>query len=1097
MILSNTAVKNRTSVLVLVVIILFVGVSSYIALPRENMPDITITHVFVRTNYKGVSSEDVETTITVKIEKKLKGLDRVKNIKSVSSEGLSMIDVEFIPGTDIDEVLPKVKDKVDEAMGDLPSDLEEDPSVTEVNFSELPIVTFSLAGTCGAQCLKSIADNLKDDFESIPGVLEAVVSGGLDREIRIEVDPDKLAYFQIPITALQQVVSNENQNTSGGAITLGDGRYQLKVPGEFQSPDEILGLVVATHQGHPIYLKDVARVKDGFKDEQSRSRLDGIDSVNIAVKKRAGENIIEITDRIDAVLARVQPTWPEGTSITKLMDQAKDIRLMVADLENNIVTGFLLVIIVLFFFIGFRSAILVSLSIPFSMLISFAVLHALGITLNMVVLFALILALGMLVDNAIVIVENSFRYMQQGVPRIAATMKATGEVAWPVIGATLTTLAAFLPMLFWPGLMGEFMKYLPVTLIVTLSSSLFVGLVINPALCAIFLKANGRTAAVDPGDPEQIAVAGEQPVQIKGLVLKTYSRLMYGAMKHKIAVPLIAFAILIILIEIWWLGVGYEKPIEFFPSLEPQSMYVNIDPPEGTDLAYTDRILREVEMAINSAPAFSPLAGYDQSYALQEHRKVNGETYFGPTDRDNIEHMYAKAVQGGGGFSFESNSPNHIGIQFLDFESRPNSTRQDIEAIRQRVKHIPGAQITVAEADHGPPTGPPINLEISGDSFNQLGTMAEKVREEISKFPFVKDVQDDYVTGLPTVRVRIDRQKAALFNLSTNAIGFALKTAYNGLKVSTFYEDDEDHDIVVTLSEDDRRITDVLHKLMIPTSTGQMVPLTTLASIDYTGGVGDIIRINHNRTVTVSANVDEDQIPGPVARMQAQEMLKAFPMPPGYQMKFTGENEFQKESEDFLKKAYMIALLLIFLILVTLFNSVAQPLIIMTSIVLSLGGAFLGLYVLGLPFSIIMSGVGVISLGGVVVNNAIVLIDYTNKLRQRGMPLYDAVVAAGATRLRPVLLTAITTILGLLPMVVGVSLDFRNVAISWASESSQYWRSMASVVIFGLMVSTALTLMVVPTLYALIETAKANLSAGITRMKEWYWRPFAPSKEEI
>jgi multidrug efflux pump subunit AcrB len=375
--------------------------------------------------------------------------------------------------------------------------------------------------------------------------------------------------------------------------------------------------------------------------------------------------------------------------------------------------------------------------------------------------------------------------------------------------------------------------------------------------------------------------------------------------------------------------------------------------------------------------------------------------------------------------------------------------------------------------------------------------MAEKMRAEIAKFPFVKDLQDDYVTGMPTVRVRIDRQKAALFNLSTNAIGFALKTAYNGLKVSTFYEGDEDHDIVVTLSEDDRRITDVLHKLMIPTSTGQMVPLTTLASIDYTGGVGDIIRINHNRTVTVMANVDEGQITGPVARMQAQKMLKAYPMPPGYQMKFTGENEFQKESEDFLKKAYMIALLLIFLILVTLFNSVAQPLIIMTSIVLSLGGAFLGLYVLGLPFSVIMSGVGVISLGGVVVNNAIVLIDYTNKLRQRGMGLYDAVVAAGATRLRPVLLTAITTVLGLLPMVVGVSFDFRNLAISWASESAQYWRSMAAVVIFGLMVSTALTLMVVPTLYALIETAKLNLSAGYARIKEWYWKPFAPPKEEI
>ena len=1097
MILSDTAVKNRVSVLVLGVIIVILGISSYISLPRENMPDITIPHVFVLTTYKGVSSEDVETSITIKIENKLKGLDRVKNIKSVSSEGLSRIDVEFIPGTDIDDVLPKVKDKVDQAKNDLPSDLESDPSIMEVNFSELPIITFSLAGTCGPQNLKRIADDLKDDFEAVPGVLEVVVTGGLDREIRIEVDPDKLAYFQIPITVLQQVVASENQNTSGGAITLGDGRYQLKVPGEFQSPDEIMGLVVATHQGHPIYLKDVARVLDGFKDEQSRSRLNGADSVNIAVKKRVGENIIQIADRINEVLERSQSTWPEGTTITKMMDQAKEIRLIVADLENNMITGFLLVVIVLFFFLGIRNAILVGIAIPFSMLISFAVLQAMGITLNMVVLFALILALGMLVDNAIVIVENIFRYMQQGVPRVQATMKATSEVAWPVVGSTLTTLAVFIPVIFWPGMMGEFMKYLPITLIVTLTSSLFVALVINPAMCAFFMKVKGGLPESSHRSIEQIEASGEEPIHIKGIILKTYSRLMRSALNHKIAVPLIAFAILVIIVQMWLIGVGIEKPIEFFPAIDPQSMYVNIDPPEGTDLAYTDRIVRQVEMAINGAPSTDSLSRYTESYALHEHEKANGEAFDGPTDINNVEHIYAKVIQGGGGFSFENNSPNHIGIQFLDFEDRRTSTRRDIETIRKRVKDIAGAQVTVAEAEHGPPTGAPINLEISGNNIAQLGMIAAKVREALKKIPYVEDIRDDYVSGLPTVRVRIDRQKAALFNLSTNAIGFALKTAYNGLKVSTFYEGDDDYDIVVTLSEHNRRITDVLQKLMIPTASGQMVPLTTLATIDYIGGVGDIVRINHNRVVTVKANVDEDKIPGPVVRLQAEQMLKEFELPPGYQMKFTGENEFQQESQDFLARAFLIALLLVFLILVTLFNSVAQPIVIMTSIVLSLGGAFLGLYVLRAPFSITMSGVGIISLAGVVVNNAIVLIDYTNKLRQRGMGLIDAVVAAGATRLRPVMLTAITTILGMLPMVTGISFDFHHLSMSWASESSQYWRSMATVVIFGLMVSTLLTLVVVPTLYALIETLKTNWAATYGRIKEWYWRPFVHSKEEV
>ncbi len=1094
MIVSNTAVKNRLSVMVLTALIVIIGAFSYLALPRENAPDITIPHVFVQTNYKGVSAADIETGITIKIEKKLKGLDRVKKIKSVSSEGLSRIDVEFIPGTDIDEVLPKVKDKVDEAKPDLPTDLEEDPSVFEVNFSELPIITFSLSGTCGPRQLKDIADDLKEDIEAIPGVLEVEVTGGREREIRVEVDPDKLAYYHIPITYLQQVVANENQNTSGGAITLGQGRYQLRVPGEFESPDEILGLVVATHEHRPVYLKEVARVLDGFKDETSRSRLDGIESVNLAVKKRVGENIIHITDRIDEVIRRAVPTWPQDTQITKLMDQAKDIRLMVADLENNIITGLLLVVVVLLFAMGLRNAVLVSMAIPLSMLISFSVLHALGITLNMVVLFSLTLALGMLVDNAVVIVENVYRYMQQGVPRVEAAMRATGEVAWPVIGSSLTTLAAFFPMIFWPGLMGEFMKYLPITLVVTLSSSLFVAMVINPALCAFFMKSNAAAgdARTDAND------SGEAPAAIRGRVLTAYAAVLRGALRHKLTVLGISFACLVIMLQLWLFRVGLEKPVEFFPKIDPKSIFVNIDPPEGSDLDYVDKIARQVEMAISGqwpADSFPPLSGYSQAYTLQEHRKAGTEIFSGPTDIDNIEHIYAKSVQGGGGLSFDANLPNHIGIQFVDFEERRTPTTLDVETIRDRVRHIAGAQITVAEQEEGPPTGAPINIEISGDDFSHLGALAEQVRMVVARIPFVKDVQDDYVAGLPSVHVRIDRQKAALFNLSSTAIGAALKVAYNGLDVSTFYEGDKDYDIVVTLAEQDRQVVDVLHKLMIPTPSGPMVPLTTLARIDYSGSVGDIVRINHDRVVTVKAYVDEEKTPGAVARLQAEQLLAGFTLPPGYHLKFTGENEFQKESEDFLSKAFVLAILLIFLILVSMFNSLAQPLIILTSVILSLGGAFLGLFLLRAPFGIIMSGVGIISLAGVVVNNAIVLIDYTNKLRQRGMELTEALVAAGATRLRPVILTALTTILGLLPMITGVSYDFHQMAVAWSSESTLWWRSMSTLVACGLMVATLLTLLVVPTIYALIETGKIRGAEYRARLKAWYWKPL-PSPSE-
>ncbi len=434
---------------------------------------------------------------------------------------------------------------------------------------------------------------------------------------------------------------------------------------------------------------------------------------------------------------------------------------------------------------------------------------------------------------------------------------------------------------------------------------------------------------------------------------------------------------------------------------------------------------------------------------------------------------------------FESNTPNNIGIRFLDLDDQTRSANETIEDIRQRVADIPGAKITIAAAEEGPATGSPINIEIAGDELVMLGRLSKQIREIIAKIPHVVDVRDDYSEGTPSIQVVIDRQKAALFGLTTDMIGFALKTAYNGLDVSTFRESNKDYDITVQLPEEDRRLTDVLHELMIPVPSGEMVPLSTLADIEYTGANGDIVRVDNKRVVTVKANVDETRIPGPVARAQAEELLKEFPMPPGYDVKFTGELEMQKESEDFLSKAFVIALFLIFFVLVSQFNSITLPIIIMTTVILSLGGAFLGLAVFRQPFGIIMTSVGVISLAGVVVNNAIVLIDYINKLRERGMEVRQAVIAAGATRLRPVILTAITTILGLLPMVTGISFDFHHFAISWVSESSQWWQSMAVVVIFGLMVATFLTLVVVPTLYSFFEDLSATRKRVIDRLRQF------------
>ncbi len=675
MIISDTAVKNSVTVMVLSVIIIVFGVYSYLVLPRENEPDITIPYVFVSTSYKGVSPTDIETAVTIEIEKKLKGLDGVKKIQSVSSEGLSSINIEFVTGTDIDKALQDVKDKVDEAKGELPADLENDPAVFEVNLSEMPIAVYSLSGTCGLPCLKDIADDLKDDIEAISGVLEVEVTGGLEREIRVEVIPDKLAYYGLSIATFQEKLFSENQNTSGGAIRMGDGRFQLQVPGEFKSPAEIYGLVMGTHNGQPIYLKDLATVIDGFKEEASRSRLDGRSAVSIAVKKRSGENIVSISKQVDELIEKANPAWPDNTEIVKVMDKASDIEGMVADLENNILTGLLLVVVVIFFAMGLRNAILVSMAIPFSMLLSFTVLSIMGITLNVVVLFGLTLALGMLVDNAIVIIENIYRYMEQGAPRLEAAMRATSEVAYPIIGSTLTTLAAFSPMLFWPGLMGEFMGYLPLTLIVTLTSSLFVAMVINPALASMFMKSkvSGQRNELTI---DEIATAGENPVAIRGRMLEGYARVLRFAVKRPVTIFMIAFAFLILLFQGWMLAVGLEKPIEFFPDIQPKSMYVNVEPPEGADLEYTDRLVKRVEVAIagtlrDGQEGLGNISEdmYEEAFLPKVHWKAEGSSFNGPSDLGNIKNIFTKAVTIAGGTSmFGSNTPNNIGIRFLDLD---------------------------------------------------------------------------------------------------------------------------------------------------------------------------------------------------------------------------------------------------------------------------------------------------------------------------------------------------------------------------------------------------------------------------------------------
>jgi CzcA family heavy metal efflux pump len=1034
MLISNAAIARRSTVFALMVIILIVGLFSYSTLPRESNPDITIPIILVQTTYEGAASEDVENLITIPLERKLRSVDDVKEIRSVSAEGASMVTVEFLPDIDIDDALQKVRDKVDQAKGDLPGDLENDPAVIEINLSEFPVLMVAVSGDLGERVLKKIAERLEDRIEEIQGVLDVDVTGVRDREIRVEFDPDRMAAYRLSFNEILALVQKENVNVPGGSIDLGEGKYMLRIPGEFTDPREINSLVLVARDGRPIYLKDVATIRDTFEDASSYARINNQESVTLAVKKRTGENIIEVSDRVFTLLEGVKPYLPAGVKLSVTLNESKDIRRMVRELENSILTGLVLVLAVLFLFLGVRSALFVALAIPFSMLISFAVLHALGITLNMVVLFSLILALGMLVDNAIVIVENIYRHMEEGLDRVEAARTAAAEVGWPVIASTVTTLCAFSPMLFWPDIMGEFMSFLPKTLIVVLSASLFVALVINPVVCATYLRATPRK---EPKGDEST------------MVIRAYGYILALALRHRLLVTLLAFVLLIVIIGAYF---SLDPKVELFPDTDPNRAIVQIEAPEGTNLDTSDELAREVETIVSSQSDLKFIIG---------------------------EVGVSKDWEGSGS---ESNK-GRVSVQFVEREERKESSTVVVDRIREALRNLSGAEIKVEKERMGPPVGAPVEIEIRGEDVVILSSLVERAKNLIEDVPGLVDVEDDLSRAKPEIAIYVDREKASLLGLSTIQVSNTVKAAVNGWKIGDYREGEDEFDIVARLPERSRKTLAQVENLLIPTMAGDPVPLSTVAHLEMRTGYGAIrhldqdrlIRIMGNTTVRSSIEVLND----------VQDRLESLNLPAGYSINYAGDQEEQQKASAFLSKAFVGAVFLIFLVLLTQFNSLSQTLIVLTSVILSLMGVFFGLMVTGMPFGIIMTGIGVISLAGVVVNNAIVLIDYINKLRQRGLELSDALIRAGTVRFRPVMLTAITTILGLTPMALGVSFDFRTLSLQVGGESAQWWGPMAVAVIFGLAVATLLTLVVVPVLYSLSQTASlSGMKPKLIKKKE-------------
>ncbi|RMH61520.1 MAG: efflux RND transporter permease subunit [Calditrichaeota bacterium] len=1026
--ITKISLAYKTSIFVLLVIITLSGLVSYSGLPVESFPSIKQPMVIVSVPYVGVSPEDMETLIANPIEKKLKEITKINELKSTNLEGYTNITAKFESDMDIDEAVRKVREKVDQAKPDLPSDVDE-PIVQEVNFENIPIMLVSIVGNQSLVRLKKVAEDLQDAFEQIPGVLEVKLSGGLEHEVRVDLNPNRLAYYNLGIEDVTKAIRNENLTMPGGSIEGGRLRFSVRIPGEFKSVEEMNKIVVKQKEGRPVYLDDLAEVYFGFKDETSHARLNKKPTVTLSILKRSGENIINISDAVKKILNEEAPRFPAGVEYVISNDQSKDIRRMVNDLENNIISGLILVVLVLYFFMGARNGFLVGISIPLSMLLSFIVIDAQGYTLNMIVLFSLILALGMLVDNAIVIIENIYRHHEEGKPLRTAAYEGTKEVGVAVITSTATTLAAFSPMVFWPGVIGEFMSYLPVTLIITLTASLVVGLVFNPVLAARFLKK----------DTKMDQLAGSR---LLDALLPRYERTMNWALQHKGRVMGLTFIAYILMIFVFGIG---NHGIEFFPDLEPKQAWVKIDMPNGTRLAATDEVAREVEKRIQDTQ--------DMKYFVTD-----------------VGHQTNMSDFSGG----KASTPHkaQVTIEFVERPERHQNSFITLKQVASEVKNIPGAQVDVVKQQDGPPTGKAVEINIKGEDFSVLDAISGDIQKKIRHIPGLVKLKDNYEVGKPELRIRIDREKAALFGLNTSKIARAIRTAINGSKTSSFRMGTDDYDITVRFAEPYRNnINDLMHINIF--NKGTMYPLANFARVELASG---LTRVNHNdrdRVVTVSADAFGRNSAEVLA--DVKQALEGYTPPPGYNIYYGGQDVEQEKAKAFLSRAFIIALFLIFFILVSEFNSVILPVTIMISVVLSFFGVFFGLLVTGKPFGIIMTGIGIISLAGVVVNNAIVLIDYIQKLRERGMNKTEAIIRAGKTRMRPVLLTAITTILGLVPLTIGLNidfigllkLDFHNV-IEIGAESSQWWGNMGVAVIFGLLFATALTLVIVPVMYDIL-----------------------------
>jgi multidrug efflux pump subunit AcrB len=1111
---ASWAIENRTAVYVLTVIISVIGYFSYLGLPKENFPEVIIPKIFVQTVYPGTSPANMENLVTKQLEKQLKSASGLKKITSNSYQDFSIITAEFNTNVDIKDAKQRVKDAVDKARQDLPNDLPNDPNVQDINLSDLPIIYLNISGDYDLKSLKKYAEDVQDQVESLKEISGVDMIGALEQEIQINADLNKMAAAKVSFGDIERAIGYENLTISGGTIKMDGVRRTLNIKKEFASADEIADLIIKTPTGSSIYLRDLAEVKDSFKEQESYARLFGKNVITLNVKKRSGENLINASDKINALLAEMkESSLPKNLTITVTGDQSNKTRVTLHDLINTIIIGFILVTLILMFFMGITNAIFVALSVPLSMFIAFMAMPALGtllgfnFTMNMMVLFSFLLGLGIVVDDAIVVIENTHRIFDNGkVPIKMAAKKAAAEVFLPVLSGTLTTLAPFVPLLFWPGVIGEFMFFLPMTLIITLLASLLVAYIINPVFAVDFMKPENRSI-VKPSFDQSVkrsliiyaAIAllaylinfglGNLVVFVALLYLLNhfflsntiknfqtnvwprlqtkYANLLRKALDWPRAILLGTLGLFLLT----FLLIGLVPPkVVFFPKGDPNFVYVYVQLPVGTDQAYTNEVVKKVEADVTK------VLGRDN----KDVTSIISNVTIGVTDPQSED---------------QGQYPNmgKVTVAFTEFGKRIGpSTSTYLDKIREAVKGIPGAEITVAQEQAGPPTAKPISIEITGNNLDSLVKVSENLKQylESKQIAGVEELKSDFQNNKPEIIFDIDRERANREGISTGQIGMDLRTAIFGKEVSKFRDINEDYEINLRANENQRNNLDALRNMKITYRDMGMggiirqVPLSSFASIDYVNTYGGIKRKQEKRIIILSSNVLNDYNPNEVVA-SIQNEINQFKSPSGVEVKMAGEQEEQQETMLFLGTALMISLGLILIILVSQFNSITKPIIILSEIFLSIIGVLLGVTIFRMEMSIVMSGVGIVALAGIVVRNGILLVEFTDLLIEQGMDLKEAIIEAGRTRMTPVLLTATATILGLIPLAVGLNMDFVtlfndfNPKLYFGGDNVAFWGPLSWTMIFGLSFATFLTLILVPCMLLIGDS-------NSKRVKGWF-----------